>query len=202
MIPFLALLAAAAPLRAQQARPELFGPGRFVFTAPAAVEVVHRSEWGMTETNIEVRPGFDFEVLTYSWWTRYALGTPATPQDFLASLQRRAGDDFRVISPAEKSEFQGAPAWTFTRAFTLKPRGGGRDTHVQESYLVVQRRWGYAVVEYSNDAEFYDRDAAQYKDFVAALKFLPDYPAPPLFAGGLILALAALFARLFRRSKK
>jgi hypothetical protein len=193
------LLGGGAPLRAQEAKPERFGPGGFRFTPPAAVEVQHRAEWGMSATNIEVRPGFYLDVLTYSWWAHYTLGTPATAQDYLRSLMGRAGDDFRVVDPPTRIEFQGYPAWTLTRAYTIKQRLNRGEFHAKESYLLIQRRWGYVVVEYSNDAEFYDQDLSKYQAFLIGLELLPEPPGGSWLLVVLMAALAAIGGWFYRR---
>lgn len=185
LLPLIGLLLAtiAVPLHAEEPQPERFGPGGFIFTAPAAVEVRHKVEWGITHTNIEVRPGFYLGVLTYTWWASSILGTPATVQDHLRLLMGRAGDDFRVVDPPKQIEFQGYPAWTLTLAYTIKKRLNQGESHIKESYLVIQRRWGYTVVKYWNDAEFYDQDLGKYQAFIANLKLLREPPGSPILLG-------------------
>lgn len=54
---------------------------------------------------------------------------------------------------------------------------------------------------YTNDAEFYDRDAGKYRDFLDELEFLPDYPVPPGFAAVVLAVFALMGAWIYRRRK-
>lgn len=186
----LCLALAAGAARAQEPASRPFEPGRFAFAAPASARVEQRVGSGVSDTHIELRYGLYLDGTTYAWWSHYAAGVPASAREYVDMLTELGVSDFRVVEPPKRTEFAGYPAWTLTRSYSIKRRRQPAEIHVTESYLAIQRRWGYTVVSYTDDSEFFAQDRARYEAFLGGLKLLPEPPGGPVLL--LVGALGAL----------
>ena len=182
----LVLAAQAAPAHAQTS--ERFDAGRFTFVAPSSSTVVRRTDSGVAGVDVEVRYGLHFDVTTYAWWSHYVVGTPATAREYV--------ETDRKSEPAEQVEFAGYPAWAVTHSYPIKKRMGAGEIHVTESYLAVQRLWGYTVIRYTNDSEFFADDKPKFDSFLNGIKLLPGPVGIPILPAALILAAIGIVAML------
>lgn len=201
---FLCLATGAAALTTTpDAKPERFEPGRFSFVVPSTARVDHRADFDSSATNIEVRYGLYWNVDTFSWLAHMISGVPASAQEYVEYSSKLDVDDSRLPKPPQLTEFQGYPAWIMTRSYTNKPRPKrGGDRHITESFLAIQRRWGYVVVRSMNDTEFLKMDEAKYQAFLADLKLLPEPPGSPWMLGVLAAVLLILGATLAIRARR
>ena len=71
----------------------------------------------------------------------------------------------------------------------------------REEYLLIQRRWGFVVLQFTSSPRSFERDRARFLAVRDGLKLEPELPGGPVTApAALLLGLAgAVFARRWAR---
>lgn len=161
---------------------------RIDFRPPEAAVVDETNSAGVYQVSWEPHSGMYIDLSVYSWFFTAFSDGPQNAQEFLKKLEMRAGyDDFNVVAPIAPTTFQGQPAWTITRTYSLTRRvGRPGKTQVKDWTMAVQRRWGYVVVKFSDDPVFFDEDKAKLDQFLQSVKLLPEPPMAPRTAVGLL----------------
>lgn len=200
MLLVLAVNAASQTPNAPASESARFAPGRFAFVAPSTARIDHRIGPGRTSTIVEVRYRLYLDVDTYAWWAHYYHGTPATARDYIELSSKSDLTDSRLPQPPRPVEFKGHPAWIMTHSYTIRQRLNRGEFHITESYMAIQRKWGYTVVRYTNDTEFLKQDEALYPAFLSNLELLPEPPGNPLLLGlGLLTGIGGAVLLLIRK---
>lgn len=168
-----------------------------VATVPAGAEYERRDWKGVSSISIRPAPGARIELLSYGWWGNLISGGPADARKFLASLHHSEGlRDFEIVIPATETRFRGRPAWSLTRRFVMgNPSRGVPDKAVQEQYLLVQRRWGFYVLEYAQSPALFNEDQSKFQEFLD--RFLPASEPPIGPPATSMIALAAVVGVVF-----
>lgn len=187
-------LSAAGAARGELAEaPVRVAVGRVTATVPAGAEYERSDVRGVASLTVLPAPGAEFDLLSYDWWGNLVGGGPTDARAFLASLHETEGlQDFEIIAPTAESSFKGLPAWSLTRRFRMgNPSRGVPDKVVQESYLLVQRRWGFLVLEYDQSPALFAADQPKFQEFVDRLELASEPPLGPLPVISIVLLLGA-----------
>jgi len=187
-------LAAAGAARGELAEAPLrVAVGRVTATVPAGSEYERRHRSGVESLTVRPAPAAVIDVLSYSWLGNVLDGGPTDARSFLASLHDSGGlKDFQIISPATELNFKGFPAWSLTRRFRMGyPARGIPDKTVQESYILIQRSWGFLVLEYAQSPAFFAEDQPKFQEFVDRLELSSEPPLGPLPVIGIVVLLGA-----------
>lgn len=187
-------LAASSAARAEiTEKPLRVAFGGVTATVPAGSEYERRDWSGVESLTVRPAPAAVIDILNYSWLGNVLEGGPTDARAYLAILHDSEGlKDFQIISPATELKFKGFPAWSLTRRFTMGiPSRGIPDKTVQESYLLVQRRWGFLVLEYDQSPAFFAEDQPKFREFVDRLELSPEPPLGPIQVAAIALLLTA-----------
>ncbi len=175
-------------------------------TPPPDAPMTMDKQWGVSMLSVQVSPDSRVDVVSYDWWGNKFSGGPADARAFLALVQDAGGfDKFRLVGPLVETNVQGSPAWTFTRAFQFgMPLRGVPVKKFQEEYLVIQRRWGFVVLQFGSSPEVFDRDRPRFLAVRDSLKLEPEFPGGPVVTPALaaILILVLAYGRRRRNTKK
>ncbi len=165
-------------------------------TPPPDAPMTADHERGVSMLSVQVSSNSRVDVVSYDWWGNKLSGGPTDAHAFLALVQDAGGfDQFRLTSPLVETNHQGAPAWSFTRAFQFgMPLRGVPVKQFKEEYLVIQRRWGFVALQFMSTPRAFDRDRPLFLAVRDSLKLEPELPGgpvvTPVLAAVFILAVA------------
>lgn len=170
--------------------------GRTECAVPSSLPASVSSKGGVGNLVVKPRPGFSLTVTDYDWRGAVALGM--TPSKYLKEALDPAGyDHFSVPEPLASSTFQGYPAWTYAISHRITDHhDSDRSVQIVERELVVRRRWGFVIVNLTDNDTFFRDDIPYFDSLVKGMKLKPEPPGNPRIAA-LLLAAVILGAVAF-----
>lgn len=147
------------------------------------------------------------DITARNWRSVFMRRGARSASEWIEVMTTPGYDDFKFDPPREV-EFQGYPAWTFSRSYTVygeQPLPKDRTiSKVKEKFLIIQRRWGFIVIQYINAQNSFERELPQFEAFLSQFKLLPEPPAGPwvISVAAILLLGAAIWGVLVLIKRK
>lgn len=181
--------------------------GLISFAPPEGAFVLYVNDDGdVPSISFELDRDLYIGAASYSWLGHGIRHSgPVSATAYAEFLKVPVAEIFEVLGEPVRSVFKGLPALSVTRRYSMT-RENGEVLTVKDTHLIIQRKWGYVVLSYSNDESKFEKGLVAFDDFVDSVQLLSEPPfgswaIPVIIAILLVLGISGITYYRRRRAQ-